>query len=31
MRFVAVSDVNESELRQFALAFQDDATSPPMR
>lgn len=30
MHYVAVSDVNESELRQFVLAFQDDAT-PVMR
>lgn len=30
MRYVAVSDVNDSELRQFVLAFQDDAT-PAMR
>jgi anti-sigma factor RsiW len=31
MHYVAVSDVNESELRQFVLAFQDDATTPVMR
>ena len=31
MNFVAVSDVNEADLRQFTLAFQDDATTPPMR
>lgn len=31
MRYVAVSDVNESELQQFVLAFQDDAATPPMR
>ncbi|MBE1160038.1 anti-sigma factor family protein [Dyella acidiphila] len=30
MRYVAVSDLNQSELRQFVLAFQDDAT-PVMR
>jgi anti-sigma factor RsiW len=31
MRYIAVSDVNEADLRQFVLAFQDDATTPPMR
>jgi anti-sigma factor RsiW len=31
MHYIAVSDVNESELRQFVLAFQDDATTPVMR
>jgi anti-sigma factor RsiW len=31
MRYLAVSDVNESELQQFVLAFQNDTTTPPMR
>jgi anti-sigma factor RsiW len=31
MRFVAVSDISEDELRHFMLAFQDDATSSLMR
>jgi len=31
MHFVAVSDVDESELRRFVLAFQDDRVTPPMR
>jgi anti-sigma factor RsiW len=31
MHYVAVSDVSESELKQFVLAFQDDATTPVMR
>ncbi|HTV85735.1 MAG TPA: anti-sigma factor [Dyella sp.] len=31
MNYVAVSDVNETDLRQFVLAFQDDAATPPMR
>jgi anti-sigma factor RsiW len=31
MNYVAISDVNEADLRQFTLAFQDDATTPPMR
>jgi anti-sigma factor RsiW len=31
MSYVAVSDVSEADLRQFTLAFQDDATTPPMR
>ncbi|GLQ46844.1 membrane protein [Dyella lipolytica] len=31
MRYVAVSDVNEGELQQFVLAFQNDAATPPMR
>ena len=31
MHYVAVSDVNENELRQFVLAFQDDAATPVMR
>lgn len=30
MHFVAVSDVNERELRQFVQAFQDDSATPPM-
>ena len=31
MNYIAVSDVNETDLRQFTLAFQDDAIPPPMR
>ena len=31
MQYVAVSDVNEDDLRQFVLAFENDAVSPPMR
>jgi anti-sigma factor RsiW len=31
MQYVAVSDVNEGDLRQFVLAFQNDAANPPMR
>lgn len=31
MRFVAVSDVSEDDLKQFVLAFQNDAATPPMR
>ncbi|MFC3650662.1 anti-sigma factor family protein [Dyella humi] len=31
MHFVAVSDLNEDELRQFTLAFQNDAAAPVMR
>ncbi|RDS85535.1 anti-sigma factor family protein [Dyella psychrodurans] len=31
MNYVAVSDVNEADLRKFTLAFQDDVTTPPMR
>jgi anti-sigma factor RsiW len=30
MQYAAVSDVNEGDLRQFVLAFQDDAANPPM-
>ncbi|RUL62532.1 anti-sigma factor [Dyella dinghuensis] len=31
MQYVAVSDVNEDDLRQFVLAFENDAANPPMR
>ncbi|WP_233841353.1 anti-sigma factor [Dyella sp. 2HG41-7] len=31
MRFVAVSDVSEDDLKQFVLAFQNDAASPQIR
>jgi anti-sigma factor RsiW len=31
MQYAAVSDVNEDDLRQFVLAFENDAVSPPMR
>jgi anti-sigma factor RsiW len=31
MQYVAVSDVNEDDLRQFVLAFENDVASPPMR
>lgn len=31
MHFVAVSNVNEGELHQFVLAFQNDSVTPPMR
>ena len=31
MRYIAVSDVNEADLRQFVAAFQDDAATPAMR
>jgi anti-sigma factor RsiW len=31
MSYVAVSDVNEADLRQFTLAFQDDVATPPTR
>lgn len=31
MHFVAVSNVNESELHEFVLAFQNDSVTPPMR
>jgi anti-sigma factor RsiW len=31
MQYVAVSDVNEDDLRQFVLVFENDAVSPPMR
>ncbi|HUA79013.1 MAG TPA: anti-sigma factor [Dyella sp.] len=31
MRFVAVSDANEDELKQFVLAFQNDTAAPPTR
>ena len=31
MRFVAISDVEESQLQQFVEIFRNDAVSPPMR
>ncbi|RUL72875.1 anti-sigma factor family protein [Dyella choica] len=31
MRYVAVSDVGENELRQFVLAFRNDAATPSVR
>jgi anti-sigma factor RsiW len=31
MQYVAVSDVNEVDLRQFVLFFQNDAANPPIR
>jgi len=31
MRYVAISDVNEGDLRQFALAFQNSGAVPPTR
>jgi anti-sigma factor RsiW len=31
MQYVAVSDVNEGDLRQFVLAFENDAANPPLR